>query len=221
MVLSHTAHAYMFNDPIGDRIGGAIYEIYGMDIKQTGSNFVFDLFSNYTGSNTVGAWTTLPADFAISVDGDSSDYEYGVAFRNHSSTDNPTVLKGDLYRIDKSLNNASGGIVNGWYISDHYAPSAGYGYNHDKPVGIGGGTWLKNVNVTWNSIGMSPDWKVSFALEANDFLVNNEHAFDFFVGSATCANDFMDGHVNVIPEPASIIMMIMGLFGFGFFKKRV
>lgn len=213
------SHAYMFNDTIGDRLGDPPFELYGMDVTQTGNSVVFDIFTNYKDNYTVGGWTTLSADFAINIDSDS-DYEYGVAFRNHTSTDNPLIKEGDFYLIDTSLID-TGDIVNGWYITDHYEPAGGgYGYWHGKPVGIAGGSLVKNVAVTWNPIGSNPNYRISFTLDKNDFLLNNEETFSFFTASATCANDYMGGTVKVVPEPASMILFGIGVFGFGVIKRR-
>jgi len=219
------SHAYTFNDVIGDRIGNIIFEIYGMNVTQTDSSIIFDIFTNYRDPFTVGGWTTLPADFAIDVGGDSK-YEYGVAFRDHTAMDNTSIKKGDLYLIDTTLNETKH-KTNGWYITDHYEPvGGGYGYWHDKPVGIAGGTDIGDVSVTWyDPIGTDPNYRINFTLDKNDFLPPNYNgSVNFFTASATCANDYMDGMIvgvtNVIPEPASMLLFGIGVLGFGFVRRK-
>jgi len=228
--MAGSACAYTINDAIGDRIGNLPFELYGIDISQSGSTLTFDIFSNFDGAETVTSWTVLPADLALSLNNDNS-YEYGVALTTHDA-----VLAGGLYRVNTGVNTTgySSGtyndILNGWYTSDHFAPShqsgIGHIYNENQPVQIasiiGGALSAGSVSM-FGPESSVPLYRYSVTFDASPIFAdpNYSGSFNVYYGLATCANDYVSGSYAPVPEPGTMSLLGIGLLGLlGFRKKK-
>ncbi|MFA5147921.1 MAG: hypothetical protein WC491_02185 [Candidatus Omnitrophota bacterium] len=187
MLVASSAFSYTINDNVNDQIGVSTFDIYGIDITNSGGNLVFDIYTNYPQSGLpVGSWNTFSGDLALSVT-DSYDWSYGIALTDHDG-----LTAGTLY------SNAQ------WYKSNDYEPaSGGYTYNKNMMVTLSSGSVFGVGSVAWQSITGSPDYKITVSVPyVEGYTPDFMHTY---MASATCANDFVGA-----PEPVSTILFIAG-----------
>jgi len=196
-------YAYTINDLIGDRIGVDSFELYGMDVLESGDDLIFDIYTNYPQSGvTVSNWHTFAGDLFFDFDGDDI-YDHGIAFTNKEGL-NP----GSFYSISD------------YNTSNHYALS-GYIYNKNIPVAIDSGILLGSADVfAWEDIaGSNPNYRWHMVLDRSYFPKGVD--IDVLYSGASCANDYLEGSFTVTtPEPASMLLLLFGLAGSFFIKRK-
>lgn len=193
--------AYTINDPTNDQIGDATrtFETFGIDLLNLNDplGMIINIYTNYPeAGKTVGAWNTKPADLALDLNMDGS-YETGIALTNHDG-----LMQGGIYSVSS------------WFLSNHFAPASGYSYNKNQIVQIEAGTLLQSGAVAWMVLGTA---NPNYYIQINPGIADS--SFSIFWGTATCANDVIQGSVNV-PEPATFILFGLGMIGIAAFRRR-
>jgi hypothetical protein len=207
LLSNQVSFGYTINDPVGDRIGNWVFEIYGIDALITPASLTFSLYANYPQTGyTVGSWATFAGDLAIDANNDGT-YEYGFALTTHD-----VFSAGSLYKVTS------------WKMSNDYAPASGYIYNQGRIVAIGVGEPVpvgSGEVPIWGWIdlaGTGPDWRIDVTLNPGLFSgLGGE--IGLYWAAATCANDYVEGTAPV-PEPATMLLVGFGLIGLAGYGRR-
>jgi|GEM_PF-2373513 len=213
------AQAYTIADPVNDSVGYPLYESYGINVSNftpgiNSGSIVVDLFTNFPQAGesvSSGSWTwnTQPADLFITETYYGQQYQWAVPLVNHGS-----FLAGTMYAVGTSL------------VSDQLDPSggAGYAYNHNVPVWIAtignnyGFSSIGGGSASWSTLAGLPDYMVRLSLGIWEDDPNG--SFSLLWGTATCANDLVEGQVPGVPIPPSVFLLGSGLFGLCLLKKK-
>ena len=223
LALGSVSWAYTINGSPNDAIG-TLYESYGIDVINftpgvNSGSIAFSLFTDFPqGGETVNgspAWSTTPADVFITETWYGTQYEWAVPLVTHGA-----FSAGTMYAVGTSK------------VSDDFDPSGGSGYiyNHNFPVEIAtigsnyGYTAVGGGPVTWNPLSGNPDYRVDVTLGIYEDDPNGSFAFSW--GTATCANDIVEGSVpststsTSVPEPNVLSLLGMGFLGLTYVSRR-
>jgi hypothetical protein len=199
LVMANVGQAYTINDLSNDSIGTG-FESYGINIYNytPGVNsgaIALSIYTNYPQSGlTIGSWNTTPADLFIRETYYGKNYLWAIPTVNNGS-----FVAGNMY------------AVGAFKVSDDFAPSSGYIYNHNVPVEISAignnyGHTQFNGSVNWVNIGSNPNNRVDILTSVYQDDPNGKWFLTW--GTATCGNDVVN-----TPIPGSLILLLSGLLG--------
>jgi hypothetical protein len=135
---------------------------------------------------------------------------WGIALSSH-----PGFMAGDLYSVDDFLT-AKQVLGN---PAASYNPNDVVWMNNDGNQRLAGTGTVSTVGIGGDEVQTT----LSFTPPANLLSAFNVANVLFDFGSATCANDYINGTVGAItsvPEPTSFILLGAGLVGLGFIRRR-
>jgi len=105
----------------------------------------------------------------------------------------------------------SGFIYGGEYVPDEPAPPA------QAPTVLTSATLVTGAAVSQSPVVGGYIEDVSLDLTATDALPFLD-AFDVLWGTGDCANDTVFGNVANVPEPAALVVFVIGLMGLGMIR---
>lgn len=216
LMLPLAVQAFTISDPPNDAIGVRTFEGYGINVYNytpgyNSGGIIVDLFTNYPQAGlTVGSWNTRPADLFITETYYGHQYTWAIPLVNHDGFTANTMYAVGTYNV-----------------SDFYEPQppGGYIYNHGVPVSIAtignnyGYSSIGSIGVTWDSLVPpgSPDWMIH--ITSNMYQDDPNGVYRFLWGTATCANDVIEGQIPV-PEPGILILLGIALSTVGLASRR-
>jgi hypothetical protein len=192
-----------------DAIGGATYDIQGMDVTFSGGYLNVRVNTNFSTPDNFGVDF---GDLFISNNGWNPDTS-----ASHYRNDNIFTGEDWEYVFDTSEGVLYGGSFDIATSNDFFGGS-GYYYRRNQEVQrAGGGTALAGGLVDLNSAGNGGYIEYNILLSGLDLTTGD-------IGlrwAMTCANDAIEGAVRYsVPEPATILMFGLGILGLGMSARK-
>ena len=199
---------------VGPGGGGQAFDAEYLYFKQSGNTLSIGL---QAGFNLITGYVyTSPqplhyyaGDLALSFDGSTSTYEYGIDFG---------LLTKD-YQLDKvDMGSGTGIDPAGFYSVSQWNTDVYSGHAIANPFAIDGGSLVSNLSLNAAGSGTpagSPSgcsyWRTSLGLTTDSTL----HAH----WTMNCGNDFIRGSTTLtgvpVPEPSAFALMMLSLMGMG------
>jgi len=193
------AYTVTITDPANDAIGSG-FETTSIQYVVNENPFEVVITTQYRLSGLlVGNWQTRPADLLLDGAANGVGWDYAIPLVSHGS-----FTAGHVYSITSLA------------VSDDFAPSSSYSYNHNEYVWIEAGTdkgLSGTVSDTLSGISyVANGWYWDDSNPAGDYLTLGW-------ATATCANDVIKGAP--VPIPTAAWLLGSGLVGLVGIRRRM
>lgn len=213
----------------GDVIGGSVYDILGASITRVGTVLTVVIQTNFAGHAGVDTWaadkgigygdvflgqTWNPYGSDAHHSGDNASngtkWNWGFALDNRWNND------GGKFRLYELKGTNAQTIRNSEYYMD--CDSCTYRDGQATGVKTSATSYVKDMGVegTWTVLDNK---ELRFTINVASTNLMNFSAFALHWGE-TCQNDVIEGFTSVVPLPASLALMLLGIFALAAARRR-
>ncbi|MDO6427833.1 PEP-CTERM sorting domain-containing protein [Thalassotalea sp. 1_MG-2023] len=209
----------------------SIYDIQNMVVQRTGTMLTVDIFTNFAGKNGYNGIefgdlfmsTDLPVNLSGWKTSQESETDRYSRYNNNTTTNWNYAY--ELYESDRDNSTQGEGRLVSGFDNSNVRISNSSSHRNNQAVSLGGysETHARYGDYNWHANNN----KITFSFDVAGTALETATQIAFR-WSMTCANDIIEGLVSIaddqsveIPEPQSLMLLLLGFAGLALRKRTV